>query len=323
MRAVIFSDMHFHLNPKKSYIDSYGFNSWYKIQESILRYIFDCAVSKDADFIIHNGDLFEEKFRINQKLYNQVWNLFYEFHLENPNIQLIFNTGNHDTISQTLSKSTTTLDTFSSFIEIVDSPTQFYDFTIIPYGFPIQEQDENKILFTHSKYEGLVHGETNYKFNQGDGSTALSSVRNYDIVFNGHIHHPQQIENIINIGSPMIDDWGTVDNMPHGFIYYDGEITFVKTEYPRFIKIKKLNEKLKNRIMSNNYDFFRIDISREELEDDIFKKYNVSPNIVKQRKREARIKKTESVDIIREYVEQSNTDLDKDKLIKIGGELCQ
>lgn len=322
MKFIVVTDVHFYYNPRKSYIDSDGENSWFKIQKSILMSIFDFVVNNNIPLIIFNGDLFEEKFRINQSLYNEVWRLFYEFHSSNPDIKLIFNLGNHDIIKSDPIE--TSLYTFSFFAELIQKPISKFDlFTIVPYGCSIPKNDTNKILFTHTKYEGLVHGITNYEFKVSDGATTIKSVDRYDIVFNGHIHHPQKINNIINIGSPMIDDWGTADDKDHGFIYYNnGNIEFIKTQYPSFIKVKKLNDKLRNRITNNNYDFFRIDVSKEELSDDIFKKYNVIPYITKYKKRKERIKKSLSeIDIIKEYVGHSDTELNKDNLIDIGERL--
>ena len=57
-------------------------------------------------------------------------------------------------------------------------------------------------------------------FKEQDCPISIESVKEYDVVFNGHIHHPQIINNIINIGSTMIDDWGTADAGVHGFYYY-------------------------------------------------------------------------------------------------------
>ena len=70
----------------------------------------------------------------------------------------------------------------------------------------------------------------------------------------------------------------------------------------------------------NDYDFYRINISKEDLSNDIFKNYNVSPNITKMKERSSRLKAEESSDeeILREYITGVETELDVDKLMEMG-----
>jgi len=72
MRFIVFSDIHFYKNPSKSYITDWGYSSWLIEQLRIVDQILDFAKEYNIQYVIHNGDLFEEKNRIPQDLYNTV-----------------------------------------------------------------------------------------------------------------------------------------------------------------------------------------------------------------------------------------------------------
>ena len=69
----------------------------------------------------------------------------------------------------------------------------------------------------------------------------------------------------------------------------------------------------------NDYDYFRIDIDSNEINNEIFDKWNVYPNVVKTIRKDTRLSKTTSVEEeLVEYIDISNTSLDKSKLLDLG-----
>jgi len=93
---------------------------------------------------------------------------------------------------------------------------------------------------------------------------------------------------------------------------------------PQFYLLDRLTDKLKRKIEDDNENFYRIDISPEQVKDTIFQKWNVFHNIIKSERREIRLKEAISVsDEVETYVELSDTKLDKLKLIEIGREFIE
>ena len=69
-------------------------------------------------------------------------------------------------------------------------------------------------------------------------------------------------------------------------------------------------------------NFFKIDIESEELGHSIFSRYNIFPNVIKNKKDKVRLELESSDDKdIEKYIELSKTNLDKEILLKIGKEL--
>lgn len=318
-QCVIFSDIQFCKKLHQSYITESGLPSWTMLQTEAVQSIFRYCRENEIKVIIFNGDLFEEKTRIPQDLYNFVWQLFYDVKDE---FILIFNTGNHDLFTITGKSS---LKPFTPFINIISEPTdvelQDSIMRIIPYGqikgnlkLPNNPQNKSLCLATHEDISGLTYGAHDYQ-----SSTRLKPIifADWDYVFNGHIHKPQELNNIINIGSSIQQSFSE-EGEQKSFIHLKNktynriELNVVEFKTLESIEIAEIDDK----------NFFRIKISAEESSDPIFKNYNVSPYVVKSKEREIRLKtgSTEKEDI-KTYVDITETNLDKKKLIKLGKEI--
>lgn len=282
--------------------------------------------------IIFGGDLFEEKNRIPQDLYNLVWEYFEE---KADYFSITFNTGNHDIYARNRDSS---LRPFSTIVSVVTEPEDIIInknliVTVIPYGMATPETvstadinrkeeesgiDRKLVLFLHEDILGLEYSNR-FKSQSGLMRQLLSG---WDVVFNGHIHKAQTIGNIINMGSMVRHDFGEQDKK-YFYHYKDGLVKHIEIECPEFITVGGLTKRVRREIGGDNYNFYRIDISAEELSDPIFQKYNVVPNVVKTRSRDKRITEDMTMEEeITRYVELSETDLDKEKLIRIGKEIA-
>jgi DNA repair exonuclease SbcCD nuclease subunit len=208
MKAIIFSDMHFYNNPAKSYITDNGKFSWFETQLKIAQNIFDIARKLDVEVVIHNGDLFHEKTRLNIGLYNDVWQFFKG--QKDEGFDVILNTGNHDMLTRHFS----TLKPFSEIARVITQPTTYkyehVNMVFVPYG---QEEGNLKIpdgagmtniLFTHADIAGLQMGVTDYV----SGSPfKYQTLGDWDFVFNGHVHKPQELANIgFTIGEKSVKE---------------------------------------------------------------------------------------------------------------------
>jgi len=306
MNLVIFSDPHYRINPSRSYIKD-GISSWLWEQIEITKTIFDYAIKHDATVIV-NGDIFHKKDKIDVKLYNAIWNLYRKYSYK---LEIIINTGNHDIITNTHDS---TIRPFMPFINIIMEPTWFQKTVkIVPYG--MYDEDEGDILICHEDIVGLDLGSKIC-------SKGITNLDNWNIVFNGHIHKPQYVGNIINIGSIMRQTWTEANDVKR-FIHFnfkDNTIESIEIDCPRFYNINKLTDNLD----INNRDFYRINVSDEEVSDPIFKKYNVMPNITSAKERSVRLKNVSTIDDdIKEYIKIKNKDLDEKMLLNIGEKIIK
>lgn len=320
---IIFSDMHYTKGVQKSIPDTEYLTSWFKTQVDITNQIFTYAANNDVEIVIHNGDLFESKNRIDQALYNKVWDLYREY---SNQFRIIFNSGNHDLL--TLSRQSS-LRPFSNIISVIKHPATFYvdeyEFRFLPYGMigdlslELNIEYSKHILFVHEDISSLTYGSVGTKSNSRIDPEIF---KEWDIVFNGHIHKPQQIANIISIGSPAIVDWGEAGEEKRFIHFFNGKIKSIPLNCPKFVHFTGFSSRIRKVIETNNTDFFRIEVSAEELSDPIFKKYNVYPHVTKSLTRELRLVDSLSDgEDIEKYLEIVETNLDKGKLEEIGKEI--
>ena len=315
MKFLVFSDIHFDKNRSKSYTMENGMSSWTQHQIDVIDQIFTYAIKNNIEHVFFGGDLFELKNRIPQDLYNQTWSQF-EYGKQ-WGLDIILNTGNHDFHS----KVSSSLKPFSSIVAVITQPTDF-EFgdtliRVIPFGQvsgSLKRPDAKTcILFTHEDISGLSYGKHEYISSSRYKKQLFSD---FDLVFNGHIHKAQKLGNIINVGSCMRQDFGETDKK-YFYHYEDGEVKDIEIQCPEFHIIDKLSDELREQF--NNRDFYRIDIESSELSDPIFKQFNVFPNIIRTKKKKERLVKQETIEEeINKYIEITETELNKDKLIKIG-----
>lgn len=302
MNLVILSDPHYRNNTRRSYIRD-GISSWLYEQIAITKTIFDYAVAAKATVIV-NGDIFNSKNRIDVGLYNTVWKL-YEGYSEVLSITI--NTGNHDLI--TLSRDSA-LRPFSGICSIVDEPAWVnpYDLRVVPYG--MYKESSGDILFCHEDIAGLSIGGIISR------SALLPEMfSGWNKVFNGHIHDPQTLGNIINIGSIMAQNWGEAGNKNRFLHLTDSGIKSIPIDCPQFIE--------GNYVEGDKRNFYRVKTS--DLGDPVFKNFNVTP--IREEKKEVRkVRLSDNISIEEEmsgYIALKNKTLEKDKLLITGKHLIK
>jgi len=320
MNLFIFSDIQFHLNKNKSIMLEDRRSSWFKLQLDITRGILEEAVKAKVDYVLHNGDLFEDKDKIDVVVYNEVFSLFSEF--KEKGLKFIFNVGNHDKLSVLLSS----LKPFSVLGEVC-SHTRDFEFEserlrVIPYGqvignLSIPDTSKKNILATHEDISELTLGPLDFK---SKSRLKKQIFTNWDIVFNGHIHKPQTLDNIVNIGSPLIQDWGEKGENKRYIIYNsDSGIKSVPIKGPKFITLETLTEEDIARIKADDFNFYKIKIDSSLVDKTLLDKHNIFPIIQKKEERERRMDEALSIeDSIKWYVGDSDTELDKAELQSLG-----
>ena len=322
MNVLVFSDIQY-----RNYlrVESTQVN-WLDIQLKATDEVFEVAKANNIRHIIFNGDLFEEKNKINVPLYNKVWN-YYRKKAE-QGFELFFNLGNHDMASIS---GETSLQPFSEFASVIKVPTNIFvggiEAFIVPYNYmkdagvedPTSSSINEVVLFLHEEIEGLNFGPMNYT---GNPNIKLKDLKSYRLVVNGHIHKPQEVDNVVNVGALVQQDFGEAgEDKRIIIINNDMTVKSIPINGPKFYPGLELNKKNieKVREYSTGINFFRFDISEEEVDNSIFDLPNVFYKIVKRKEREFRLKTGLSTnDEIKQYVEEFNKDLDMDRLIKIG-----
>lgn len=320
---LIFSDPHFDLNHSKSYILENGITSWLDMQLKGMNQIFKYAQDNSVFDIFCNGDLFEKKNYLPQNLYNAVWETF-EKQVYNERFNFIFNSGNHDYHS----KISGTLKPFSNIVDVITKPTDIIlediFIRVIPFGMVDRnlklpdEEYSHYILMTHEDIDGSVYGNEEFI-----SSTKYKKQLFSDwFVLNGHIHMPRKVsKRIINLGSVFRNNFGETDKK-YFYHYKNGDVKQIEIKCPKFITTPGFSDKIRTTIDKDNYNFYRIDISPEELNDPLFKKYNVFPNVVKIKKKKKRLQSdmTEEEELSK-YIEIVESNLDKNKLLEMVKEL--
>ncbi len=304
-KLVIFSDPHYQLSKLKEQLD-------------VTNYIFNFATEIKADAVIINGDIFEEKNRVDVRVYNPVWELFNNIFLQDQFL-IYVNSGNHDLFSTQESL----LKPFEKVVtgiitHTVDLYIKEYLVRFVPYGGFLEQPNpilvsQTKILFVHE----LIDCFTPEIYNEPP--LAASSLSKWDIVCNGHIHKPAEYKNIWNIGSPLQLNFSEEGEQKR-FLFIDGDaVKSIPLGGPQYITIDGLSDVVVEKLKNNKYDHIRINVSPELITHKIFKQDNIKPNIIKNSEmKKNRINNTSSIsDILSSYVEQTKTDLDKNNLLEI------
>lgn len=324
---LIFSDMHFYNNPSKSRIID-GKHSWFVEQTEVFKKITEYAFDNNINIVIHNGDLFENDTRISTQLYNDVWKLLRSS--DSCGLKFILNIGNHDVYNM---RHNTSLNPFSKVALLVNYPYRDIIINkdtfvrIIPYYytgidskyFSYTKKYKTNILFIHDIVNGL-----SWSNKIAEDFLDPDILKQWDIIFNGHIHRPQEIKNIVNIGSPMIHDFGEIGERKRIIHYKDGDWKSIYIDHPQFydLDFSSLSKEKYDEITEDKRNYFRIKVPASNLDDKIFRKFNVFKEVVETERKEMRLNLSNDStkeDEIDQYVDLfCPEDLDKDQLIKAG-----
>jgi len=318
MQFIAFSDIHFDKNHNKSTVSVGGYTTWMENQEDIIDQIVDYAKEHKVENIFFGGDLFEKKNYLPQDLYNFVWDIFAE-HAVYGNLIFHLNTGNHDYHS----KVSSSLKPFSKIVNVYNKPEDVFlhdgVVRMLPHGMVdknlgIPPRIDETVVFTHEDIADLVYGPTDYK----SGSRYKPEIfGDWSYVFNGHIHTPQRLKNIVNMGSCMRQNFSETEDK-FFYHYKDGLVKPISIKCPEFVTLSGFSEKIRTVMEKDTYNFYRIDIASEELIDPIFKQFNIFPNIVKFSNKKKRIETdmSEEEELIK-YMEIVESNLDPNKLLKL------
>lgn len=341
MKLLIFSDLHAHQFSEFAYINNNGINSRLHFCLDIIDQIKIYAIENDIKYVLFAGDLFHTRPAVDTLTHNLTLKKIIE--LSNELDRLIILPGNHDSYTKNTSYNSLKILESTEDISLLNTWTcdsipmgisNYYEdnyIEIIPLecGGPIEEAHKRisknmalNILVSHNEIIGS-QTPSGYVFEEGLDSKTLSD--NFDFVFNGHIHKYQQFHhNVFNIGSPLHQDWGDKNNKK-GFLVLDTDtkkVDFIQSKYPEF---REIEESEIAKYEGDTYNYYKINFDKMLKENDIkkikekFKFCVINYKIQTENKKRTDIDLDMSWDkIIKEYVKNSTTELDKKVLLEKG-----
>lgn len=198
------------------------------------------------------GDIFEKSSKIKNESFLPLFFKFME--LKESGFQLYFLLGNHDIYNV---DNDSLVESFVPFGKVIkEEETIELDgrqITLLPYTKDVRDvPPEGDILITHLSIADFTF-DNKYHVNEKMGMPS-DTFKDYNIVFSGHFHRPQDKKNVVFMGSPYQMNFGEI-GQKKGFVVFDTESGDWKREYytgaPTYLRIKA--EKFKDVDVSNSF----------------------------------------------------------------------
>lgn len=231
MKALIFSDVHVH-DYKQHNIDGKRASR----AAEVIRYVFKLASANEISYIMFTGDLGDQFANISVIAMNELIFAFNECFDKYPGIEFIAIPGNHDFAYKNTFKNPApsvmdafaasgiyTTGLFGNFIQLANClyhQPQFGSIMGIPFFEDIDDFWKSLEVNTpDTKLDGpmyLLMHQMIWPENdivQDDVDFNDDRFKQFDWVFNGHVHHPSMFgNNFINVGSPLHRDASDIDD---------------------------------------------------------------------------------------------------------------
>lgn len=197
MKIFIYSDLH--ISKTSSILPSSSGNNIYSFRQDMIiktgEFMKNIIQQQKPDVIINLGDTFDQHTitSYDVRTASEFFNCFSEFK-DIPHYVLV---GNHEMINSNYN-AIALLDNIPN-ITVIDEPKSIGEIAFLPYcDFKtILSYPEGTFLFSHNDIQGSV---IRNGFTMPDG-ISLDNLSKYKIVFNGHIHKPSMMKNVVNVGS--------------------------------------------------------------------------------------------------------------------------
>ena len=334
MKIALINDTHFGARSDSLPFDAY-FRKFYD------EFFFPTLVERDIKTIMHLGDVFDRRKYINYNTLKSCRKYFFE-KAESLGIDMYMVPGNHDTYF----KNTNEVNSPELLLQDYKNVKIFPDVTELEF-------DKRKILFVpwicSGNYDSVMETVDNtdasvcfghfefsgfqmYKGVPNPHGMDVEPFSDFELVCSGHFHHHSMAGNVVYLGNPYEITWSDY-NDERGFTIYDTQdnsLEFQKNPYRMFHKIfyndvdgvsdfdltdfvgsciklivvKKENfakfDKLVDKLYSCNPVELKIIEDFSEFED----------NAVG----EVELKLDDTITLLNDYVDNTVTDVDKDKL---------
>lgn len=341
-KFLLFSDIHVHPHKK----------SQSRLADCLkaLEWVFETAKAEDVDYVLFGGDLLHDRQKIDTLTYVKVYNILSNY--QNERFKIFLVVGNHDMWFAN-DWSVASVKPFESIknIEVISEPKNLnllgVDWFFLPYTHnPVDELKKcttkmsETYLLGHLSIDGAKlnsSGSVADVVIEHDGDMVRVSkdmFLQFKIAFFGHYHSYQKLaENVMYIGSPLQLSYGEVGDKKH-IIVLDSDknnLKYIENDFsPIHLYIKE--DDLKNytkyeldgnfvTVLSDGSDDRNTKKNMELIQEQGASTVQVK-KITKQTDEHA-IKDAKELlanesDLLQKYVEQIESDLDKNELIKFG-----
>jgi DNA repair exonuclease SbcCD nuclease subunit len=297
-------------------------------------------------YVVQTGDLFDVRKSINVWAINQFRTMFLD-EITKRRIKLYVLVGNHDIYYRESVKINTIREMLTDYqllnpdiLTLVDEPMHINlageKFLICPWVCKENEGTIDNIIKSSDAKYCVGHFEFN-GFEMQKGQTIKTKwdhkqYEKFDLVISGHYHHKSRKDNILYVGTPYQITWADYNDDKGFWVFDSGKMHFCKNRHNIFNRIEYSEEVIPEESkVKNKY----IQVIVKERPDK--KKFNafldslhlLSPYDVKVREMFSEemsteviqhdVKNTES--IIKEFIENSVIELDKEKMLQIMNDL--
>ena len=334
MRVAIITDQHFGArNDSTAFLDFYErfYNDTF----------FPTLDSNNIESILILGDTFDRRKYVNFYSLDRAKKMFFD-KLEERGIKVFMIAGNHDTYFKNTNdvNSPELLLAEYTNIHLVNKAQDImvHDIPIcfVPWICPDNYQESIETIDSSNAEICMGHfeiaGFAMYRGMESHEGLSKDLFKKFDLVFSGHYHHRSDDGHIYYLGNPYELTWQDY-NDPRGFHLFDiqtRQLEFVRNpntmferaEYDDTLVDPSLNDygHLSNKyvkiVVVNKNDFYKFDKF-------ITKVYNANPYEVKiiedfsefsEGEIDSDINLEDTLDVLSNYIDSVETDLDKDKV---------
>lgn len=345
--VLIFSDLHLHERSEFSVVGKSGLNSRLVEGLDILDQILGLCKKryKTIKDIVHLGDLFELKNRVPNHMLLELSRRLDLF--EDLNLRFIHLMGNHDFAIETYPLPKLFSGSYFLFLDedgavdlntlIGGVPSYFIPFKR-DYGqfmesLQIANSSNCSLVFFHQEIYGA-------RYESGKMINVLPEVE-FDkdkMYFSGHLHNPQLVKRRVQyVGAPYQFKFGEVRDK---FVWLMDTRTLeyksLQLDYPKFVEYDWNSvDRMEKEYVENNYVKIRGEMSledyqsydKEELRQNLMQNWRVKGVVFDiKTKREHQMRISEASvksdnEIVKEFLNQSDTKLDKKALRSTGADI--
>ena len=321
MKIFLYSDLH--ISRTSSILPSSSDTRYTYRQQMIIntgKYLADIIDQEKPDLIINLGDTFDQHTitSYDVDVASEFFKCFRMFNI--PHLVLV---GNHEMVNQNFN-AIKILGNINN-ITVISEPCSVNTNVIIPnqnneeLAFlpycdyrDVEELPKGKFLFSHQDIQGsIIRGD----FAMPNGLTN-EQLKQYQLVFNGHIHKSSIINNVVNVGSITTHSFSDDENcVPQCYIFDTNTMdlkTFKSNICPLFRKVNINNsiKELKSVIneFDTNYKYLIHCVCPFEIKEDVKNYLNNEQKILNSRIN-VRITKTQEEDKVETVNLKSNIDI--------------
>lgn len=185
------------------------------------------------------GDIFEKSSKIKNESFLPLFFKFME--LKEAGFHLYFLLGNHDIYNV---DNDSLVESFVPFGIVIKEETEIEldgrKITMVPYTKDVRDiPTAGDVLITHLSIADFTF-DNKYHVNEKMGMP-VDTFADFNIVFSGHFHRPQNKKNVVFMGSPYQMNFGEI-GQEKGFVVFDTDSGDWKREYytgaPTYLRIK-------------------------------------------------------------------------------------